>query len=68
MLLHSLLDVVHIAGKQSNKLYLVFEYLDNDLKRFMDAQEDLLPLMTVKVSRCGRLRLGAELFVPSLLM
>jgi len=44
----SLIDVVHIAGKQSNKLYLVFEYLDQDLKRYMDAVDGLLSDELVK--------------------
>ena len=30
--LHRLLDIVH----QESKLYLVFEFLDMDLKRYMD--------------------------------
>ena len=34
--LRSLQDVVH----SENKLYLVFEYLDQDLKKFMDASPD----------------------------
>jgi hypothetical protein len=48
----SLVDVVHIAGKQSNKLYLVFEYLDQDLKRYMDSVDGMVSPELVKV--CSR--------------
>ena len=44
----NLIDVVHIAGKQSNKLYLVFEYLDKDLKRYMDSVDGMLAPSLVK--------------------
>ena len=33
---------------ENDKLYLIFEYLDYDLKKFMDAQKDLLPPKLVK--------------------
>lgn len=41
-----LYDVIH----SDQKLYLVFEYLDNDLKKFMDTHSGPLPLTLVKVS------------------
>ena len=46
-----LLDVIH----SDQKLYLVFEFLDNDLKKFMDTYAGLLPIQLVKVSseKCG---------------
>jgi cyclin-dependent kinase 2 len=37
----SFMDVVH----QDNSLYLVFEYLDQDLKRYMDSVSSLAPLL-----------------------
>lgn len=40
-----LLDVIH----SDQKLYLVFEFLDNDLKKFMDTYTGLLPMQLVKV-------------------
>jgi len=40
----NLIDCVH----QENKLYLVFEYLDQDLKRYMDSVEGMLPHMLIK--------------------
>ncbi|PSN58277.1 Cyclin-dependent kinase 2 [Blattella germanica] len=39
-----LLDVVH-SGK---KLYLVFEFLMQDLKKYLDSSKDILPLSLVK--------------------
>lgn len=45
-MLHRLLDVIH----SDQKLYLVFEFLDNDLKKFMDTFTGLLPLDLVKVT------------------
>jgi serine/threonine protein kinase len=36
------------AINQDNKLYLVFEYLDQDLKRYMDLQRQHLPRSLVK--------------------
>lgn len=39
-----LLDVIH----STNKLYLVFEYLDQDLKRYMDSIRDSMSLPLVK--------------------
>jgi len=43
-----LLDVVHISGKQSNKLYLVFEFLDKDLKKYMESVTGMLAPQLVK--------------------
>lgn len=40
----SLKDVIH----DETKLYLIFEYLDHDLKKFMNSQHSPLPSMTVK--------------------
>ena len=40
----SLLDVIHC----DKKLHLVFEYLDRDLKKFMDDYQKPLPLNLVK--------------------
>jgi len=40
-----LLDVVH-AGK---KLYLVFEFLMQDLKKYLDSLREILPQSLVKV-------------------
>lgn len=46
-----LLDVVH----SEKKLYLVFEFLSQDLKKYMDsAPASELPLRSVKVAREGR--------------
>lgn len=46
-----LLDVVH----SEKKLYLVFEFLSQDLKKYMDsAPASELPLHLVKVAREGR--------------
>jgi len=48
-----LIDVIH-AG---NKLYLAFEFLEQDLKKHMDAQEKLghpLDAMLIKVSKNRR--------------
>ncbi len=44
----SLRDVVH----QENKLYLVFEYLDQDLKKYMDFVKTRLHKMLIKVRVC----------------
>lgn len=41
-----LLDVIHA----DSQLYLVFEYLDNDLKKFTDSYTDQLPMQLVKVN------------------
>lgn len=50
-----LLDVVH----SEKKLYLVFEYLSQDLKKYMDSMPaSELPLHLVKVAREGRGRPG----------
>jgi len=38
----NLLDVVHLMTGQSSKLYLVFEFLDHDLKRYMDSVPGML--------------------------
>lgn len=54
-----LLDIVH----QESKLYLVFEFLDMDLKRYMDkvgAETDGLGPEIVKVSFCQRCQLKAD--------
>lgn len=54
-----LLDVVH----NDNKLYLVFEYLDLDLKRYMDSirQEGFSPLHVKVRARGGEPRPDANL-------
>ncbi|UYV84930.1 CDK2 [Cordylochernes scorpioides] len=41
----NLQDVIHAH----NKLYLVFEYLDMDLKKFMDSSKEPLPPALIKV-------------------
>lgn len=41
-------DVVH----HDNKLYLVFEYLDQDLKKYTDLVGQRLHEMLVKVCKC----------------
>jgi len=43
-----LIDVLH----QDAKLYLVFEFLDQDLKRYMDTHVGLLNPLLVKVCDC----------------
>ena len=43
---YRLLDVVH----NDKKLYLVFEFLDQDLKKFMDSSPLGLPIPLIKVS------------------
>ena len=54
-LLHSdrrLLSVEHIDEQDKPILYLVFEYLDTDLKKYMDTvipRNERMPLSTVKV-------------------
>ncbi|XP_067928158.1 cyclin-dependent kinase 2-like [Watersipora subatra] len=48
-----LLDVIHA----DSQLYLVFEYLDNDLKKFTDSYTDQLPMQLVK-SYCYQLLQG----------
>ena len=58
-----LLDVVHIAGQQSNKLYLVFEFLDKDLKRYMDSVDGPLAPQLVK-SYLWQVRAGERAVVP----
>jgi hypothetical protein len=40
-----LLDCVQSEGR----LYLVFEFVDRDLKKYMEAQPDMLPRAQVKV-------------------
>jgi cyclin-dependent kinase 2 len=40
-----LLDVVHA----STKLYLVFEFVMQDLKKYLDSLSEMLPQSTVKV-------------------
>lgn len=42
-----LLDVLH----SENKLYLVFEFLDQDLKRYMDDVNEPIDTLLVKVYR-----------------
>lgn len=44
-----LLDVVHAA----TKLYLVFEFLTQDLKKYLDSLSEMLPQSTVKVRHCN---------------
>lgn len=48
-----LLSVEHIDEQDKPILYLVFEYLDTDLKKYMDTvipRNERMPLSTVKVS------------------
>jgi len=45
MLFFRLMDVIY----SEKKLYLVFEYLSQDLKKFMDGQSKGLPLCLAKV-------------------
>jgi serine/threonine protein kinase len=61
LLIFRLLDVVH----NDSKLYLVFEFLDLDLKRYMDSvkQTGLTPRQ-VKVSGLACIKI-AELFAPA---
>lgn len=44
---HRLLDVVH----SNNKLYLVFEFLDQDLKKYMDNVSLSPQLVKVAISK-----------------
>ncbi|XP_055098156.1 cyclin-dependent kinase 3 isoform X2 [Symphalangus syndactylus] len=58
-----LLDVVH----NERKLYLVFEFLSQDLKKYMDSTPGSeLPLHLIKVGKEGRGRRGDTPSLPSL--
>ena len=39
--------------QSEGRLYLVFEFVDRDLKKYMEAQPDMLPRAQVKVSACA---------------
>jgi len=42
-------DIVHGSNPDSNKLYLVFEYFNLDLKKYLDQNGGPLPAPTVKL-------------------
>ena len=41
-------DIVHGSTPESNKLYLVFEYFNLDLKKYLDQNGGPLPPASVK--------------------
>jgi serine/threonine protein kinase len=43
----NLMDIVHVAA--SKKLYMVFEFLDMDLKKYLDSVKRTLPTEVVQV-------------------
>ena len=52
---HRLLEVIHAESK----LFLVFEFLEKDLKKYMDSQPGGIDLMLIKV-RKGQLSSSAR--------
>jgi serine/threonine protein kinase len=44
----ALLDVIHVGNYKANKLYLVFEFCDTDLRHYMDRQKGTMPVSLVQ--------------------